>query len=212
MKKICLAVVFTFIAALNTWAIPLPPEVTGTFTGSFVSTTYGINTPVSGTITFKSSDYEVPGFNYLHHTSWWLAGSTDDGALSFTGNFNNDMYAGIAADRGWDESIWYWWNWERALYLNETLTGSPNRFSSDFQWTHGGVGFEGNPWDLTTNENFLPVSGVFDLYNRSQDDAQLTLNFQVDDGTSPAPVPEPATILLLGSGLAGLAAWRKKQR
>jgi hypothetical protein len=30
------------------------------------------------------------------------------------------------------------------------------------------------------------------------------------DGTAPAPVPEPATWLLVGAGAAGLAAYKKK--
>ncbi|HUE38017.1 MAG TPA: PEP-CTERM sorting domain-containing protein, partial [Candidatus Binatia bacterium] len=34
----------------------------------------------------------------------------------------------------------------------------------------------------------------------------------VNLGTSPTPVPEPGSLLLLGSGIAGLGAWRSRRR
>lgn len=43
-------------------------------------------------------------------------------------------------------------------------------------------------------------------------DVTLTGITSVPPGTGPGdPVPEPSTILLMGSGLAGLAAWRRKR-
>jgi hypothetical protein len=51
---------------------------------------------------------------------------------------------------------------------------------------------------------------LFDMYDGYSSIAKLD-NIQFETGSGPAPVPEPGTMLLLGSGLAGLAGWGRKK-
>lgn len=51
---------------------------------------------------------------------------------------------------------------------------------------------------------------LFDVYDGYSSIATLD-NIGFDNGSGPAPVPEPGTMLLLGSGLAGLAGWGRKK-
>lgn len=64
----------------------------------------------------------------------------------------------------------------------------------------------------------FPLSGpIFSLpagFTVEAPDGGIFNNLFVGDGSAPKIVPEPATLLLLGSTFAGvdLASWRKRQR
>jgi hypothetical protein len=50
------------------------------------------------------------------------------------------------------------------------------------------------------------------LYARTSDDTGSFTNFKIGNGPAPPPIPEPATMILLGSGLVGVAAKIRRRR
>ncbi|MDH5575658.1 MAG: PEP-CTERM sorting domain-containing protein [Nitrospirota bacterium] len=105
-------------------------------------------------------------------------------------------------------------SFENISGFNALLSGS---FSvSDLDWLNNGIRVAGqitgasiDRMDVMLNWGLDFVG--FDFSNLTinhRDSFQATISFTTGHSSSPPPIPEPSTMLLFGSGLAGLAAWR----
>lgn len=97
-----------------------------------------------------------------------------------------------------------------------TLNGTTNMGVDAGHAYHHGPGFPGQSY-VVPPDNQGPRSGPVGTWTSMELEAKFTLSKR-DVATlngyasiNPAPIPEPGTLLLLGSGLLGLAVWKRRK-
>lgn len=172
------------------------------------------------TIDFNPDILIPPTYSYWHDisddgfSSWWTGGN--DTISSFT--LEVSLYDDNEPDVSSELQIvgWKWWivpifDWvtvtnpdgTEGAYVNFGLVPHEFSFENGSETYTGNLFGELDLWhDGTLNVSVSADFGDFYL-------ASSILTVNGDDGT--APVPEPTTILLLGSGLLGLAGFNRKR-
>jgi len=111
-----------------------------------------------------------------------------------TGNAANDQFTGWAdiSDYSYQQSYYYGWA------------------SADVTWFLQSDKAAGYNFSAYTMESSLGQLGFPNLTFASGEDSEYAPFLQVElTGSPPAVVPVPSSLLLMGSGLLGLAGWRR---
>ncbi len=227
MKKIVQAILLTAsvvgFGATGAWATPdlydWAFNIDGTFTTA--GTGYDLSgMPVSGTLdsndlgTLTWSTSVAGSHSFLAFFDYEI-----DDAINTYFNESGGVTGTAAAGQSWEvDDPWYgdirYWNIEDNTLDNTNSVAAPG---NDVSWAMG--------WDFTLDAgetasitlsltDTAPVSGFYlsQLDPDSQESIYFAGNLSITGGGGPAPVPEPATMLLFGTGLAGLWGERRKTR
>ena len=185
------------------------------------------NYTIDGTwqvVTSSDDDYMGFVFGYQNSSNFylfdWKQGTQIYGFASASEGMTIKKMTGATGDGLVDLSLDEFWENQHdfgdmtVLTQNHGNGWADNKlynFHLDFNLTPGDIHVivkdgAATLWDVTLNDTTFS-SGEFGFYNYSQEQVRYA-GFEQIGGTV---VPEPATMLLLGSGLIGLAGFRRKK-
>lgn len=149
--------------------------------------------------------------------TWRLNGYTSESRIAIY-NASNNRYFGVGY-ASWDHNL-YFYNYLGQRIGNYALTNPyPNDSMFEIVFTPTGWEYYHNDQllksfsstDLSGTNSFYVKAGGGDYWYRSNAyETAYYDDFQVNDDLS--PIPEPATMSLIGLGLAGLLRLRRKNR
>lgn len=147
------------------------------------SVTYSHSTP---------SDFEVPwdvvNRAQLTIAGYWIDGDNDSVAVE--GSFVSTLQPGGEHGRNWDWDNWCW------SYFDTPSVTSVDISAAFGSWTTG------SPMSVTLSAAGGLWDGILEI---------STSTFTLDYDNATAPVPEPATMVLFGLGLVGVAGVGRKK-
>lgn len=221
MKRIVLmlSVVLVLLIAVSATAdtinfdLNVPNTALSIFTGPYAKVTVNWTNSTHATITFDS---------YTGGAVIYLLGDGSSAAVNVNGTFTLDTQSGTNSFAGFtpgaftdagSENVSDFGTFNQTIRDHDGFNNTATEIilnliaSGSTSWASASDVLVANGEGFTAAAHIFPWGGAYDTNNKPIN------NFGTDTGFAGngTPIPEPATMLLLGSGLIGLAGFARKR-